>query len=119
MSHAICAELGGVFANFTATFTKSFKKVFCELFFKKAKNPVLYLIYKSQFIYSKKKAPQGTTYGAYFVYFFFLKFKTLTIAGQRTIFVINSNKKFPPTSPKNIYCNAFSKPIASPHPSIV
>ena len=36
-SAVICAKFSGVSTNFTATITKCFKKVFCELFFKKAK----------------------------------------------------------------------------------
>ena len=36
-SAVICARFSGISTNFTATITKCFKKVFCELFFKKAK----------------------------------------------------------------------------------
>ena len=35
------------------------------------------------------------------------------------MFVIISNKKFPPTRPKNIYSMAFANPNASPHASTV
>ena len=40
-SAVICAKFSGISTNFTATITKCFKKVFCKLFFKKAKNPSL------------------------------------------------------------------------------
>ena len=38
-SAVICAKFSGVSTSFTATITKCFNKVFCELFFKKAKKP--------------------------------------------------------------------------------